>query len=306
VARHGLSRPPGTIVFQEPPPHSQWSRHRLTGSLRLRLEIPEGQFVTPSTGRLTLTSRNKAEVVAQEAARAAGTPVIPGSGIKGAVRNLYELLSFSCDPFAWNDPRRRRDPAPRCDARFCCDACSLFGILSRSGRLGFDDAKPAEECSVRIEVREVPVPWTPQKPEGDVSLYDFQEATQFDKDRKVHVKRPKELSREVFLGTFETRMTFWNVTKEELGRLLLAMGVGADDSTKFYLRLGGVKYDGKGAVAVRPRSLSLASPVRKSLDGEPCGLEITSWIAAAQASSWAGTFWPKLEEVAKLLHGPGR
>jgi hypothetical protein len=306
VARHGLSRPEGEVRFQDPPPHDRWNRDLLTGSLRLTLEIPEGQFVTPSTGRLTLTSKAAVEVVAQEAARAAGTPVIPGSGIKGAVRTLYELLSFSCDPFAWNDPERRRTLGTRCSPRACCDACSLFGVLGRNGRLGFDDAKPPGIEDVRVEVRDVPVPWTPQKAQGNVSLYDLKEATLFDRDRRVEVERPRELSREVFLGTFETRMTFWNVTREELGRVLLSMGIGADEPTRFFLRLGGVKYDGKGAVTVRPRTLVLASPERKSFDDESHARETTSWIEAAQTSSWAGTFWPKLEEVAKLLRKPAR
>jgi hypothetical protein len=304
VARHGLTRPEGAIRYQDPPPHDRWSEGLLTGSLRLRLEIPEGQFVTPSTGRLTLTSKNGVDVVAQEVARAAGTPVIPGSGIKGAVRTLYELLSFSCDPFAATD--RRRSSETRCGPRSCCDACSLFGLLKRSGRVSFDDAKPAGPDAVRVEVREVPTPWTPQKPEGDVSLYDFKEATLFDRDRKVHVVRTKELSREVFLGTFETRMMFWNVTREELGRLLLSMGIGADVATKFFLRLGGVKYDGKGAVSVSPLALALASPSRTTLDRERCTDETQGWIEAARASSWAAPFWPKLTEVADLLRMPTR
>lgn len=297
MARHGLNRPEGEVQRHTPPDrydHDRWQKTLLTGRLRLALEIPEGQFVSPATGRLTLTSKGTTEVVAQEAARAAGIPVIPGSGIKGAVRNLYELLSFSCDPFARHD---------RCRANFCCDACSLFGLLSRTGRVGFDDARPAGPEAVRVEVREVPVPWTPQRPQGDVSLYDFQEAKQLDKARGKFVTSPKELSREVFLGTFETSMTFWNVTQEELGRLLLSMGTGADKVTPFFLRLGGVKYDGKGAVTVRPRALTLASPARKRLEGDLLQREIAGWLDAARTSPWAGTFWPKLEEVAKLLRG---
>ncbi len=304
MARRGLMRPEGEIHFQETPPHNKWIKDRLTGTLGLSLEIPDGQFVSPSTGRLTLTSQGAAEVVAQEAARAAGMPVIPGSGIKGAVRTLYELLSFSCDPFAWADRERRRTEASRCSPRSSCDACSLFGILGRSGRVGFDDARPAGPESVRVEVQQVPVPWTPQKPEGDVSLYDFQEATVFDRDRRISVKQPKDLSREVFHGTFETRMTFWNASQEELGRLLLSLGIGADDATRFFLRLGGVKYDGKGAVKVRPRKLILASPKRKSLEGDSLQEQAVTWIEAARTSAWAGKFWPKLEEVAKLLRGP--
>jgi RAMP superfamily len=295
LARHGLTRPEGgsALRFQSPPPHDRWNPELLTGSLRLILEIPEDQFVSPSTGRLTLTSKGGEEVVAQEAARAAGTPVIPGSGIKGAVRTLYELLSFSCDPFSRS-----------CRADSCCDACSLFGVPGRSGRAGFDDARPTGPDAVRVEVREVPIPYPPQKPEGEISLYDLQEATVLDKDREVYVPRTRELSREVFVGTFETRMTFWNATQEELGRVLLSMGIGADEATRFFLRLGGVKYDGKGAARVRPSVLVLAKPARKSFVGPDCDQETAGWITAAQNSTtWAPAFWPKLQEVAALLSG---
>jgi hypothetical protein len=294
VARHGLSRPEGVPHLQDPIPHHRWSRHLITGSLRLSLQTPAGQFVSPATGRLTLTSKGSEELIAQEAARIQGVPVIPGSGIKGAVRNLYELLSFSCDPLGEN----------RCKSQLFCDACTLFGALGRGGQVGFTDARPAGPEAVRVEVQEVPIPWPPQKPEGDVSLYDFQEAKQFDRDRKVFVTQPKELSREVFSGRFETRMTFWNATREELGRLLLSMGIGAGDTTKFLLRLGGVKYDGKGAVEVQPRALTLvAGASRKTYDERAGRQECSDWIEAAKTAPWAATFWPKLEEVANLLRG---
>ena len=284
MARHGLTRPEGAILLQEPPHHDQWEKTRLTGVLDLALEIPKDQFVSPSTGRLTLTQRGGVEVVAQEAARAAGIPVIPGSGIKGAVRTIYELLSFSCDPFSRS-----------CSARSCCDACSLFGVLGRSGRVGFDDARPAK-AGVRVEVREVTVPYPPPRLECDVCLYDLRETAQRNGDRR-------KLSREVFVGIFETRMSFWNVTTEELGRLLFCMGIGLDEATRFFLRLGGVKYEGKGGVTVGPQALVLASPSRKSLQGDAVKRELDGWIQSARASKWAGTFWPKLEEVAKLLRG---
>jgi hypothetical protein len=288
VARHGLTRPPGEIRKERPPghfDHDRWRKALFTGGLSLTLEIPQDQFVSPSTGRLTLTKKGTAEVVAQEAARAAGTPVIPGSGIKGSVRTVYELLSFSCDPFSRS-----------CNARSCCDACSLFGVLGRSGRVGFDDARPAKEGSVRVEVREVPMPYPPPRLECDVCLYDLQKIQQRNGDRKT-------LAREVFLGTFETRMTFWNVKPEELGRLLLCMGFGMAELTRFFLRLGGVKYDGKGAATVLPRQLVLASPSRNTLQGDALKRELDGWLQSARDSEWAKTFWPKLEEVAGLLRG---
>lgn len=289
MAPHALSRPSGQIVFQTPPPHDQWKRGLLSGILTLSLETPPGQFVSPGTGRLGLTEMESKEIVAQRAARAGNTPVLPGSGIKGAVRTLYELLSFSCNPFDRSSP---------CSARQCCDACSLFGRLNYAGRVGFSDAVPAGS-GAKVEVRKVPIPHEGHvhRTPGDFRIYDFQEATV----PGSREKRPKEMAREVYTGTFETRMTFRNLSPEELGRLLLAMGLGEDEKTRFFLRLGGVKYDGQGAVRVTPLSLGMVFPKRRALTQDDCARECAEWIQDARSSSWAQTFWPKLEEATKVL-----
>jgi hypothetical protein len=220
--------------------------------------------------------------------------VIPGSGIKGAVRTNYELLSHACDPF---------DRNTRCGPKECCDACSLFGLLKWSGRVSFGDAVPARPGSVQVQVQKVPIPWKPDgsKTEGDFRVYDLEEARMFDEGRRVWTRRPKELAREVFTGELEGRMTFWNASPEELGRLLLAMGLGPDEDTRFLLRLGGVKYDGKGGVQITPHAIHLAAPRRLVLQEEKCEERCSRWIRMAKESAWGSRFWPKLEELATAL-----
>lgn len=293
MARHGLSRPPGEIVRKAPIPHDRWDPKRNTGTLRLSLAIPEGQFVSPGTGRLVLVATEDGPIVAQQAARAAAEPVIPGTGIKGAVRSLFELLSFSCDPL---------DSAHRCKSRECCDACSVFGLLGWSGRVSFGDARPVPSDGVRITVKKVPVPWKPdpEKTAGAFRIYDLNEASMLDNERRCQVKRPKELAREVYSGRFESTATFWNLTDEELGRLLYAMGAG-EAETGFHLRLGSAKYDGKGAVRVTPLELRLASPKRETLTNADSAARCQGWMAVARASGWGKTFWPTLAAAARAL-----
>jgi hypothetical protein len=298
MARHGLSRPAGPIERHAPPAHDVWRRDLFTGTLGLRLVIAPGQYVSPGTGRLALTGGGEGggEIVAQQAATARGLPVLPGSGIKGAVRTLYELLSFSCDPFDRE--------GERCLPAACCDACSLFGLFNHSGRLSFADAVAAEPEGGRVEVQMVPVPWTPNagKTPGEFRLYDLAEAALPGAGRPAEEKQPKELARQVYLGTFETRMAFTNLEPAELGRVLLAMGVGTDRTTRFSLRLGGVKYDGKGAVKVVPHHLRLVKPSQMVAHGlEACGEEYVRWIGAARDSPWAATFWAPLERLAAVL-----
>jgi hypothetical protein len=292
MARHGLSRPSGRIEQGNPVPHDAWLPDLLTGRLVLSLKTPPGQFVSPGTGRLALVPRQSGEVVAQEAARAAGIPVIPGSGIKGAVRTVFELLSFSCDPFA-----------TACSKSSCCEACSVFGLLGWNGRVDFSDARPASADSVVVKVEQVPIPWLPhpEKTDGDFRLYDLKEAVELDPERRSWQPRAKDLTREVFTGQFETRLAFWNLSREELGRVILCMGFGGGAATRFFLRLGGVKYDGKGAVEVQPLELQLVAPRRRSWSGAQCEEEIATWIAAAQRSPWSQVFLPGLETLARAL-----
>ncbi|MES1244635.1 MAG: RAMP superfamily CRISPR-associated protein [Acidobacteriota bacterium] len=273
-------------------PHDAWLPDRLTGRVLLSLETPPKQFVSPGTGRLALVQREGGEVVAQEATRATDDPVIPGSGIKGAVRTVFELLSHSCDPFA-----------TRCSRDSCCEACSVFGILGWSGRVDFSDARPASTDSVAVKVEQVPIPWLPhaEKTGGDFRFYDLREAVELDPERRIWQPRARNLTREVFTGRFETRLAFWNMSREELGRLILCMGFGGGAATRFSLRLGGVKYDGKGAVKVKPLELQLAAPRRKSWNGPQCEEEIATWIAAAQRSPWSRSFLPGLEKLARTL-----
>lgn len=303
MAQHGISRPEGEILRSEPVHHDRWYRNRLTGILTLTLSTPVGQYVSPGTGRLVLTGQGPAAVVAQQAARAAGTPVLPGSGIKGAVRTHYEILSHSCDPFAWTDRNRRHEE--RCTRRSCCEACSLFGVLGWSGRVSFADAIPFSDDSVQAPIEDVPTPWVPHgdKTRGDFRIYDQGESVFFDQDTRSLCKREKDLAREVYTGTFETRMTFWNATEVELGRLLLAMGLGTDEATRFELRLGGVKYDGKGAVKATPTNLRLSTERHaRILSEEACRQKCTAWIAAARISPWGQTFARTLDDLVRTLH----
>lgn len=308
MSPHTLTRPPNpaappAIERRPPPAHERWDASLETGLLTLHLETAQGRFVSPGTGRLALVERPAGEGVAQQAARAAGVPVLPGSGIKGAVRTLYELLSFSCDPFA---PRPRG--SEHCTPAAACDACSLFGTLSWNGRVGFSDAVPTEPEAVRVEVREVPVPWNdPNSPKAEgFRVYDLGRALEPKAEGRVRRERARELAREVFVGRFVTRLAFTNLRPDELGRLCLALGLGGG-ANGFFLRLGGVKYDGGGAVQVRPHALRRAAGLRsrEELPGERCQKAVDAWIAAALRSHWAETFEPKLRELARTLQSGG-
>jgi len=312
MAFFGISRPEGTVPTPTTPPlHDVWDRRLLTGSLTLHLATAPGRYVSPATGHLVLTERGGEEIVALEGARAAGTPVLPGSGIKGAVRTIYELLSCSCNPFA----RGRACNVPQLRVRKrknlpieTCEACSLFGCLGWNGRISFTDARPvsaAEAGEVEIGVEKVPLPWPPNRAEtgGHFRHYDLGDTRSKDPQTGRWGLAPKVLAREVYRGCFETRLLFTNVTPVELGRLLLALGLTPEGWIRFHLRLGGMKYDGQGGVAVSPRGLTLAHPGLERLEGEGCSRRCGEWLRAALAAPGFKPFLPLLDDLAARLEG---
>jgi hypothetical protein len=274
-------------------PHDCWLSDRLTGALELRCETLQDRFVSPGTGRLALSGAGENEV-AERAARSHDRPVLPGSGVKGAVRTLYELLSFSCNPF---------DFRLGCKGSRLCDACSLFGARGHLGRISFSDAVADE--AAKVFVRKLPLGHEADgsKTPGDFRLYDLAPDSPpgtGGAPRKTH-------SREVFTGCFRSRLAFTNVSPEEFGRLLLCLGFdGGEGIPGLPLRLGGVKYDGQGAVSISAESLAVRAPRREDLKGDACAARLATWIAKALASPWAASFRPTYDQLSATLRTGGK
>jgi hypothetical protein len=291
MSRHGISRPRPEVRRAPAVPHDCWLPKRLTGIMTLRLQTLEDRFVSPGTGRLALSGPEDKEV-AERAARSNDRPVLPGSGIKGAVRTLYELLSFSCNPF---------DFSTGCKGSSLCDACSLFGARGHLGRVSFSDA--VAEGPDRVSVRRVPMGHEAHgfKTPGDFRLYDL------DLDSAGGAPPRERYAREVFTGTFLARLAFTNASPEELGRLFLCLGFGEGEEVPgFPLRLGGVKYDGQGAVRVTAGSLAVRVPRREELKGDASAARVAEWIAKALASPWAASFRPTYDQLSKMLRTGGK
>jgi hypothetical protein len=191
--------------------------------------------------------------------------VLPGTGIKGAVRTVYEMITGSCDPFD-------RDSA--CRPTRCCDACRVFGRLGYLGRAGFGDAVAEHERAVTASIERVPVP---HPPHGTANLRCYDLAS------SAH---PRLQPRQVYRGSFAGALSFRALTAGELGRLLLCLGLGPEPEARFALRLGGVRYDGQGAVRAEPLSLRLATGAlgRETPGPEATAARCTAWAAASFAA----------------------
>ena len=310
MATRGINRPQGTTpIYASPPSHDRLLADRHTGSLGLRFETLSGQYVSPSTGRLTIALKGNEEIVVQGGARRGQVLILPGSGIKGAVRSVYEILSASCNPLSHGckvKPQNRNAPSEPFQV---CEACSLFGCLGWSGRVSFDDAVPDPAAPGVAEVVDVPTPWKPrpERTPGEFRIYDLS-AFRPSAHGKKRPRRPAtppppvlRIAREVYRGRFRGVLRFENATAEELGRLLLALGLAPEGKRRFPLRLGGVKYDGKGAVGVRPERIYLMFPRPETLEGEACDERCDAWLAVALKSPAASRFEGTLQQLADIL-----
>lgn len=241
-------------------PHDRWDPERWTGLLELHWVIPKEHPVVIGAGwqrveedrrvaprrtvgglRIGGEPEIRRSLVAEIVRRGnRQTPVLPGSSLKGAVRQVYELLTPSCILGLHRKSARCQVTSKQIHGKLC-PACSLFGALGYAGRLAFGEATPLPK-QLFLTKKQVPNAWGKQKPvKGHVRVYDLSP----DRDQNDELRKTPETTRAV-AGLFKSRVRVVNASKEELGILLLAAGLKAPSSPG--LRLGGKKFHGLGAV----------------------------------------------------------
>lgn len=196
-----------------------------------------------------------------------GQPVLPGSSIKGAVRQIFELLTPSCHLARGQACKVAvKESHPR-----VCPACSLFGAPGLGGRLAFGEAKLAtENWKLQVIRVKTPTAWPPRKwVEGTTRVYDQRTATTLSGN-----EAPAEESTWALWGTLQSKIRLVNASEEELGLLFAALGLGA---RKPMIRLGGKKYHGFGGANVRLLEATQIHPTRAEL-------------SISQVSEWAGNY----------------
>lgn len=190
-------------------------------------------------------------------------PVIPGSSLKGAVRQVYELLTPSCELGVKEGPRRACSAPPKDPAPKVCPVCSLFGAMGLAGRVSFQEGVPAPASRPVIEVRKVPKGWPGRKGGvGEVRVYD--QAKAVDRDG---VPRLEDEDVRSVLGVFQARVAVTNAEPDELGLLFACLGVGWSGPGPG-LRLGGKKFHGFGGVEVQVVRAVQRHDRRRVEDGE--------------------------------------
>lgn len=176
----------------------------------------------------------------REPTRYAGQLVIPGSSLKGACRQIHEVLTMSGSPFAERPPsKRNQTPEQQRKTDQLSRTGALFGLLGRAGRISFDDALPLGPLDpVAVKLSEA---YQPDNPQGRRFYGRLPDEARDKQERKIPVLAIPAKAR------LRTALRFRNVFDYELGSVLLSLGI-----RRFLLKLGGGKYDPIGWVRFTP------------------------------------------------------
>ncbi len=250
----------------------------LTGRMVLQIEVLS-DYLYVGSGLLDLfTPRDQSqEYACYSFARRNDRLVIPGTGIKGAVRGVYEVLTNSCVPQRGHDEEMPRSHQA-CQGikkgeeqqTLLCPACRLFGVTGYRGRVHFSDATPVGEVrTTRIKISDL---WPPRQSKGRK----FYQSKVF-QGLDMRPERSHRYLEVVPRGSrFETALVFENLEEAEMGALLRALGLGPHSQKPdsvvyaFPIKLGGAKPRCLGSVRFAPRAIYLvdkADPLGSLVQG---------------------------------------
>ncbi len=240
----------------KPPAHDRFRAGLWSGRLELELEVVSA-YLYVGSGKFELFPLNGREQACYAFARCNGQLVIPGTGIKGAVRSIVEAISNSCVRQTARGERLPRSHEACKDEGKLCPACRLFGTTGYRGRVHFSDAVPAGKVETkRIKIADL---WPPRLAKGR-KFYQAKEFQALDmqpqKSHRFLEVVPKD-------SRFAVTLYFENVSTAEMGLLMRALGLdlNSQDPSRpvrvFPVKLGGAKPRCLGAVNLHPKRLSL-------------------------------------------------
>jgi CRISPR/Cas system CSM-associated protein Csm3 (group 7 of RAMP superfamily) len=182
-------------------------------------------------------------------ARKKGLLYIPGTSIKGAIRAYAEALSPSCE-------------GGGCRGEELCICCHIFGTQGLQGRVAFCDTEGLKD--VQTQIQSVEARWSAPPARAPARGRRFYR----------HHAQPGSLARAAAQERlevvpkwtkFKSEVFFMGLTQEEMGLLLLAMGLWQEQP--FSVKMGGGKNRGLGSVRLKvPDGIQLVgAKVYKSL-----------------------------------------
>jgi len=295
---------PAGAVTVAPIGHDRYQEELLTGSIQGTLVALSPLHV--ASGSIELTGGQPSLVKAHF--RCGDRPAIPGSSLKGAIRSIVEAISDP--PSCARVTQARRDTLPpripacrevkansRKDAQLCL-ACRMFGAMGYLGRLRFYDAIQEGEDPKTIQIPSLFQPRTREN-----IYYDHGQV----KGRKFYMHGqgngqaatgnvPIEVCP---VGSqFPLRIEFDNLSREELGLLLVALGQA---DPPLFPKLGGGKPACCGSMRVEIASVTTYNGDALEFHPESASQDIEELVQDRPLTNM-----DRLNKLAAILRFPGK
>lgn len=190
-------------------------------------------------------------------------PVIPGSSLKGVVRNIASAASNSCLPdIKDNNGARYPDWIKniRCNVEENCIVCDIFGTMGKGSKVMFSDLHSDNAKLVVKELNEQYSPKIYTEKDGTAKGYKFYKTGKNDYNMSK-IKAQVVAKGAVFTG----RIHFKKLTEEELSLLMFSLGLDDSEGTEIHLKIGGFKNEGIGEVAVNIIEFNCSGEMKKAV-----------------------------------------
>lgn len=246
-----ISFPDKSPSLKSPIGHQKYLSDRLHGSISLSLKVETAIHV--STGVVVMGSdiNSRVPLIKPMVQSTDQHLSIQGSSLKGCIRAVYEAITNSTLAVVTS---RYRDKIPTerlpCrDKKKLCPASQVFGALDWQGLVGFSDAK----CeSSGFTTGFMPSLYRPRPDQRNAYFVRGRVAGRKFYYHTVRAVDPGQRGIPVQQAgkayTFKTQLSFKNLTKAELGTLLVVLG--QDPEYPIALKVGGGKPIGMGTMTV--------------------------------------------------------
>ncbi|MCS6861433.1 MAG: RAMP superfamily CRISPR-associated protein [Abditibacteriales bacterium] len=259
--------------LRQPPGHDRYTQ--LSG--RIEGIITALSPVHIASGNIELTGRQPSLVKAHF--RCGGKPTIPGSSLKGAMRSITEAISNP--PSCARITKARFDSLPRVaspcrDKEKLCLACRLFGAMSYLGRVRFRDASLLEGAT---EIVTIPSLFAPRARERVYFTGRRMRGRKFYKHgladgAPARGNVPIEVCPKG--SQFGLQVDFENLSRDELGLLLVALGQG---DPPLFPKFGGGKPACCGSVRIEVASVRIFPAAAMEFDAEPTTEDVRALVS---------------------------
>ncbi|MBF2001901.1 MAG: CRISPR-associated protein [Synechococcales cyanobacterium M58_A2018_015] len=312
-----ISFPDTPPSLQPPAGHQQYLRDRLHGTLFLVLRVETAVHVSTGVAVMGSDINSRIPLIKPMVQGSDRHLLIQGSSLKGCVRAVYEAITNST--LAVITPRYRNNiPTERLPCRDktrLCPASRVFGALDWQGLVEFNDAR-CEDSDFATDF--MPSLYRPRPDQRRAYFIGGRVA-----GRKFYYHAARAIDRGQNQGIavqqagrayiFKTQLTFKNLTKAELGTLLVALG--QDSKYPIALKMGGGKPIGMGTMtvnveaidkvgdtkALRDRYTHYTLPESNQLTGELLKQFMQQMIQAAHRELIQE---PQLKQLAEVLKFP--